>query len=226
MRANPKSQSKETVAEIHPVRFDLIYRILLKRIAAGYTRGELSFFLGFGLKYWERIENFSRCCDLNVADLLCLADVFGCPLTDLCLDVPAGTGSKPIRIHLLEHPNKYHIHYEAYQLAGNAEPVLLYKLREDQSKIYAQSYPDSEQKATGIITVLFENGFFDTPKDTVEIFKECTKQNGEAIKPRFIEKALKAYLLPQKARGLTKQGESRYDFLAKVYQAAHENEKK
>lgn len=226
MKASQKHQLKQTIGEVNPVRFELVYRILLKRLAAGYTRAELSFFLGFGPTYWERIENFSRCGDLTVADLLCLADVFACPVTDFCRDAPAGINSEPMHIQLSERTDEYRIQYEAYQLTGNAEPVLLYKLWEEQPGIYDRTYAETGEKAIDIITSLFESGFFNTPKDTVEIFKECARRNGEAIKPRFIEKALKTCLLPKKPHGLKRQGGSRYDVLAKAYQFAQENENK
>ena len=217
--------AKETRIKVPPTVFDLVYRLMLKRIAAGYSREELDFFLGFESPYWERIENLWRYGYLTLGDILLLCDLFNCSATEF--KPPAyitRDRNSFMHISIKERHEQGKILYEIYQLEA-AQRVLLYKLEENDPESYSVAEGIREQEeARAIIHQLFESTFFDEPRDALQIFRECRSWL-ENVKPRFIHSALQHYLHMQQDK-LKQTSGSKYDAMALAYQRIHQKKEK
>ena len=209
---NPDLQKKGT--EIPKAVFDLIYRVQIKRIALGYTQQDIDFFLGFGKHYWRSIEHIKEYKQLTISDLLCLADAFKCSPDDFAYPIENQSLEDKIIVKVIQITGRKYVTRKAYQI-HHRQSVLLYQLFENNPQIYIETHHQALSDAQHIIGSLYHNGFFDMPKDTVEIFHACNEQSDDHILPRFIEQALQPYL---KTKNLIKpKGMGRHDQLAATY---------
>lgn len=213
---NPKL--KKADSKVPRVIFELVYRIQLKRLSLGYTQQDVDFFLGFGRNYWKSIEDFSNSEKLTIADLLCLSDAFKCSVDDFIYPVDDYLLQRKLTIKIITSRNQRFIIRKAFQVK-NSNSILLYQLLEN---LPVHTVPNSvdTQIANTTVAALYRNGFFDAPKDTVEIYHACKEWANKPIKPLLIEKALKPYLL---SNNLVKpRGENRHDTMASAYKSAFE----
>jgi hypothetical protein len=183
---------------------------------------------GFKSPYWERIENLSRYGYLTVADILILCDLFHCSPRDFTLPVRTKkTQPELMQAYLTERRENGKIVYEAYSQQSGHEGDVLYKITEDDPGSYDVVLRQEEiTEAYKIITQLFETGYFDEPKDALQIFRKCCDQSQLQLRPRFINAALQEYLSAEGNPRLIHPNErGKYDHLALAYQKIHQEEK-
>lgn len=210
---------KEADSKVPGVIVELVYRIQLKRLSLGYTQQDVDFFLGFGRHYWKSIEDFSNSEKLTIADLLCLADAFKCPIDDFVCPMDNNLLQRSLTIKVTTGRSQGFIIRKAFQIK-NSKSVLLYQLLEN-SPTHTSIHSEDMQIAQTTVAALYRNGFFETLKDSIEIYHACIEWANKSIRPSFIEKALKPYLLSNVL--IKPRDESRHDVMALVYKSDSRN---
>lgn len=210
---NPKLN--EADPKVPRVIFELVYLIQLKRLSLGYTQEDIDFFLGFGKHYWRSIEDFSNSEKLTIADLLCLADAFKCSVNDFVYPVDNYLLQRKLTIRVTTTISQGFIIRKAFQVK-NSKSVLLYQLLENPPASISV-HSDDMQIAQDAVAALYTKGFFDAPKDTIEICRACAEWANKSIKPDLVERALKPYLLSNDL--IKPRGESRHDTMASAYKS-------
>jgi len=172
---------------------DLIYRVKLKRISLGYSQAELSFLLGYPKDHIELIEDLSNEKEYMLSNLLSLAYIFNCQPRSLFSECLPPNEYIQVRSEKKILGNR--IYYEAWRVNETEAEELLYKLFEDDPSLNCSSRKiEKVEKVMNLIDELFNDGFFDEPKNALEIFHQCQNKIGADILPRFIESALNVYL--------------------------------
>jgi transcriptional regulator with XRE-family HTH domain len=178
------------ISKVIPLyQLETIYRILLQRIAKGYSARQLSFLIGAAAGYVEEVESLLRPF-YSGAELARIAQALDD--TDVDTFFPAINDDSEIRITIdkLRYKEKW-IHTYC-RIDEQNEEEELFRLREDLDMDF-DDLPDGDEVLAlveDIIDVLVRSGYFYEPKLPLEVFKAVNNLLPSAVSPFYISAAM------------------------------------
>ncbi|EHQ24805.1 helix-turn-helix domain-containing protein [Mucilaginibacter paludis] len=194
---------------------DMIYRLQMKRIAAGYTQEELSFLLGYPPDQVGRIERFDTDALVYLTDLNRLAIIFDCELLALAPGYPVS--QQKIEILTDHDQDSFRNYYSIYRLGAVDQSELLYKIMEDRPE-FACQLKDKEAiqvKIKELISRLITGGSFTKGMEAWDIYQCSRGKMQRRYPPRLLQEVLQKYVSGDRPRLEARTVEKRVTYYVK-----------
>ncbi|EHQ30936.1 helix-turn-helix domain-containing protein [Mucilaginibacter paludis] len=194
---------------------DMIYRLQMKRIAAGYTQEELSFLLGYPPDQVSRIEAFDTDALVLLTDLSRLALIFDCTLLSLTPGYPIS--QQKIEILTDYDQDSFRNYYTVYRVNAGKPNELLYKIMEDKIDYTRQN--ENVDAITVRLQALMEkligDGYFTKGAEAWDIYMDSQEQIKQRYPPRLLQRVIQSYVLGDLLRLNSRQEENRITYYNK-----------
>lgn len=203
-----KMNGKKREGFWHELYVDMVYLLQMRRIIRKYTQEDLSFLLGYPLNKLAKIESLKYVkAEYMMGDFIRLAQLYETNANEFMQN--ENQGHNMIQTQTLKHEDNDRIYYKTFIVDTNGNENLLYQLMELKPKRLI--HPDKEQiiKEDEIDAVMMQlenllaQGFFDEPREPIEIFFECKKAVYEKGKPGHIQMLLEAWVKANSLRRFT-----------------------
>jgi len=173
-------------------QLEILYRIILQRIAKGYTAGQLAFLIGAASQYVEEVEAFQRpfytSDDLHRIALALEEE----HLQNL---YPSVTDNDELLISVQKTEYKNRWVYTYCRVDEQNEEEVLFMLREDLDPTH-EDMPDGDDVLAIVedtIDVLTRSGYFYEAKLPIEVFQSINKLLPTYISPFYIQLAMATF---------------------------------
>lgn len=184
-------KEKESLFPVSSVEFDKIYRVMDKRNSMGYSDRELSFLLGYHSLYVRNVENPLHTLRYTTKDTNYLLSIFNCKLPEIM----AGKIKEDFyRIKVDVRKYAGGITYKIYLDVSDEEQVL-FKEFTSNAQENSDLVVDTEfiSNVNGFVQIHFDNGYFETPRTALEVFKLCAEKFGHSFRPYLLSNAIGKY---------------------------------
>jgi len=196
-----KSQQEplETIshqAEICRFNADVLYRVLLLRIAKQYSPQEMSFLMGKPLDFVDKIERLQNM-SFYLDDIVKMNKVLGSSFHIGCFTSSLSPFIKAEKELYQLSRNVYddHITYQLVMCLDHNKTVNVFILQDNNplSDYFEHSTEQELASLKRIIETLLQNGYFDCERCPFEIFEKCKSFLSDYIKPRNLYIALTSF---------------------------------
>jgi hypothetical protein len=183
---------KETYhRKISPVDLCVIYSMIIKRIAKGYSASEVSFLMGYENGAIEKLEqlNFK---ELTIGELHNYTNVLG---DDAFRGIIMSDmdEKQDIDYHIVKTTERAIIHHEVFTiLPDNSSRQIfnLFEVNPEYEKLkYSTSYETGIKDTKEILNSLLEGALFQSPERPFDIYERC-RRISTSIRPYYVQVVL------------------------------------
>jgi hypothetical protein len=183
-------------AKICRFNADVVYRILLLRIAKQYSPQEMSFLMGESLSFMNKIESL-KYTSIYLSDIIRMKEVLGGSFGIQCFTSSLAPFAKwEKELHKLT-KTIYDdlIIYQMEKCLDNGKAVHIFTLQDSNHSTDYFEHSTEEELASlkRTIETLLHNGYFETPTTPLEIFEKCKSFLFDFIKPKNLYTTLTAF---------------------------------
>lgn len=183
-------------AKICRFNADIIYRILLLRIAKQYSPQEMSFLMGQSLNFMDKIETLQYTA-IYMSDIFKMKEVLGAGFGLECFTSFLFPLAKQEKELYLLHKEVYddYIIYHMVKCLHQEKTVTAFMLQDNNPATDYFEHSTAEEIASlnRIIDTLLHNGYFNSERSPLEIFEKCKNFLFDHIKPRNLYTALSSF---------------------------------
>ena len=181
-------------------QLETLYRILLQRIAKGYTATQLAFLIGAAPQYVEEVEAFER--PFYTGDDL---ERIALALEEEHLQnlYPSVSDNDEVLISVQKQKYRNRWVYTYCNVDEQNEEEVLFMVREDVDPVL-DDFPEGDDIFAIVedtIDVLMRSGYFYEAKLPMEIFQSVNKLLPTYISPFYIQMAMKGFCEEQDVQG-------------------------
>lgn len=186
---------KETFqAKISPVDIGVLYSLMVKRIAKGYSTSEVSFLMGYEDNAIERIEQL-QFKELTILDVHSYTNVLDDGLKGVIINDMGKDDDTADDYQMVRTIQRTFIHHEVFEIRSDNTTCQIFNLfevnPEYKKRNYSTSYEMGIKEATEILYSLLEGTVFQSPETPLNIYRRCRRISGsEFISPAHIQAVL------------------------------------
>ncbi|EHQ26910.1 hypothetical protein [Mucilaginibacter paludis] len=185
---------KETFqAKISPVDIGVLYSLMVKRIAKGYSTSEVSFLMGYEDNAIERIEQL-QFKELTILDIHHYTNVLEDGLKGVIINNMDRVDDMA-DYQVVRTIQRTFIHHEVFEILPDNTACQVFNLfevnPEYKKRNYSTSYEMGIKEATEILYSLLEGAVFQSPETPLNIYRRSRRISGsEFISPAHIQAVL------------------------------------
>lgn len=179
-------------AKLQEIQVDILYRILIQRIAKHYSTEEVSFLMGKSLIFASNIENL-KTKDILAIDLITMKKALEIRNMDNMFHLSPEFGIKRVNYQLTKtmFPDRTIYHMEKVNAAEKSSTTVFFLQDINHAlDLHPQSALKEIEMINNTIDTLIKNDYFDKARTPFEIFTKCSDIISEHIKPQNLYKVL------------------------------------
>jgi hypothetical protein len=182
----------KTIQDIQAIQLETLYRVMMLRMAKGYTAEQLNYLIGAPYHFVEDVESLLKPPYTgNQLDRITEALGEGNPESFF----PLKEDETVLKIAVYKESDRGKIGHTYYQIDENGNEEELFRLLEDE-------FPDEEeipnfentlQLVKDLLTIMYRSGYFAETRMPYEIFHKVNSLLTVPVSPYFIDAAMQNY---------------------------------
>lgn len=195
-------------------QLDILYRVMMKRIAKNFSAEKLSFLIGRKADYVTNVEMLETD-PYSVDDLACIAAAL--EEEDIENLYPLGVDDSNVRVRMVKELLGDKCNYTCTLLNTNLSEQPYFFLQEHsvEAVLITENNDYDAILANGAITLQIKAGYFFESRLAVNVYQAINKFLGLTLSPTYIENALKSFCTEDKDAVLQRQqnGNKRFIYI-------------